>query len=68
MSDSLLTPWTVAHQAPLSMGFFRQENRSRSLLPSPGDHPAPGFEPRVPVLQAEQCALLKFLFSLEFHP
>ena len=38
MSDSA-TPWTVAHQAPLSMGFSRQEYWSGLPLPSPGDLP-----------------------------
>ena len=39
------TPWTVTHQAPLSMGFSRQEYWSRLLFPSPGDLPDPGIEP-----------------------
>ena len=46
---------TVAHQTPLSMGFFRQKYRSRLPFPSPGDLPAPGVEhksPVSPVLQA----------------
>ena len=34
MSDSLATPWTAAYQAPLSMGFSRQEYWSRLPLPS----------------------------------
>ena len=38
------TPWTVAHQAPLSMGFPRQEYWSRLLCPSPGDIPHPRIE------------------------
>ena len=33
------TPWAIAHQAPLSMGFFRQEYWSRLPFPSPGDLP-----------------------------
>ena len=37
--------WTVAHQAPRSMGFPRQEYWSRLPFPSPGDLPDPGFEP-----------------------
>ena len=40
-----VTPWTVAHQAPLSMGFFRQEYWNRLPCPSPGDLPDPGIEP-----------------------
>ena len=42
VSDSFLTPWTVACQALLSMGFPRQENRSRLSFPSSGDLPDPG--------------------------
>ena len=47
------TPWTVAHQAPLSMGFSRQEYWSGLPCPPPGDLPHPGIEPtslRSPVL------------------
>ena len=36
--------WTVAHQAPLSMGFSMQEYWSRLLCPAPGDLPEPGVE------------------------
>ena len=50
MSDSLETPWTVAHQAPLSMGFSRQEYWSGLPCPPPGDLPNPGIEPRSPEL------------------
>ena len=39
------TPWTVAHQAPLSMGFSRQEYWSGLPCPPPGDLPKPGIEP-----------------------
>ena len=38
------TPWTVAHQAPLSKGFSRQEYWSGLLFPSPGDLPDPGIK------------------------
>ena len=48
-----VTPWTVAHQAPPSMGFSRQEYWSRLPFPSPGDCPEPGIEPRSPALQAD---------------
>ena len=44
MFDSA-TPWTVAHQAPLSTGFPRQEYWSGLPFPSPGDLPNPGIEP-----------------------
>ena len=47
------TPWTVAHQAPLSMGFSRQEYWSGLPFPSPGDLLDPGIEPRSLSLQAE---------------
>ena len=47
------TPWTVAHQAPQSMGFSRQEYWSGLPFPSPGDLPNQGIEPRSPVLQAD---------------
>ena len=48
-----VTPWTVAHQAPLSMGFSRQEYWSGLPFPSPGYLPGPGIEPRSPALQAD---------------
>ena len=41
------SPWTAAHQAPLSMGFSRQEYWSGLPRPPPGDLPDPGFEPHV---------------------
>ena len=47
------TPWTVAHQASPSMGFSRQEYWSRLPVPSPGDLPDPGIEPKSPMLQAD---------------
>ena len=50
---TLCDPWTVAHQAPLSMGFSRQEYGSGLPFPSPGDLPDPGIEPRSPTLQAD---------------
>ena len=49
-SDSFATPWIAACQAPLSMGFPRQEYCSDELpFPSPGDLPHPGIEPMSPV-------------------
>ena len=44
------TPWTVAYQAPPSMGFSRQEYWSGSPVPSPGDLPSPGTESQSPAL------------------
>ena len=49
----VLTPWTTACQAPLPMGFFRQEYWSGLPFPSPGDLPDPGTEPRSPPLQED---------------
>ena len=49
----LVTLWTVACQAPLSMGFSRKEYWSGLPCPPPGDLPCPGNEPRSPVLQAD---------------
>ena len=45
MSNSFVTPWIVAHQAPLSMRFPRQEYWSGLLFPSPGDLPDPRIKP-----------------------
>ena len=45
-----MTPWTVAQQAPLSMGFPKQEYWSGLPHPSPGDLPDPGIEPTSPAL------------------
>ena len=54
------TPWTVAHQASLSMGFSRQEYWSGLPSPPPGDLPDPGFKhtsPASPALQADSLPL-----------
>ena len=47
------TPWTVAHQTPPSMEFFRHEYSSGLPFPSSGDLPDPGIEPGSPALQAD---------------
>ena len=47
------TPWTAARQAPLSMGFSRQEYWSGLPCPPPGGLPDPGIEPRSPALEGE---------------
>ena len=47
------TPWTVAYQAPPSMGFSRQQCWSGLPFPSPGDLPDPGLEHGSPTLQAD---------------
>ena len=45
VSDSYLTPWTVAHHASLSTGLFRQEHRSGLPFPTPGELPDPPIQP-----------------------
>ena len=52
-----MTPWTVAHQAPLSMGFSRQEYWSGLPSPSPGHLPNPAIEPVSPALQTDSLPL-----------
>ena len=47
------TWWTVAYQAPLSMGFSRQEYWSGLPFLSPGGLPDPGIKPRSPALEAD---------------
>ena len=51
------TPWTVAVQASLSMGFSRQEYWSGLLFPPPGDLSNPGIEPESPTLQVDSLPL-----------
>ena len=48
-----MTPWTEARQAPLPMGFSRQEYWSGWPCPPPGDLPNPGIKPRSPASQAD---------------
>ena len=55
------TLWTIAHQAPLSMGFSSQEYWSGLPFPSPGDLPNPGIEPASPV----SLALANEFFTTE---
>ena len=57
VSDSLQFPWTVAHQAPVSMGFARQEYWSGLPFPPPGGLRAPAIEPASPALQADSLLL-----------
>ena len=45
VSDSFATPWTIARQSPLSVGFSRQEYQSGLPFASPGDLPDAGIEP-----------------------
>ena len=49
MSDSFVTLWTVAGQAPLSMGFSRQEYWVGLPFPTPENHPDPGIKPPSPM-------------------
>ena len=57
MSDLFATPWTVACQAPLSMGFSSQIYWSQLPFPSPGDLPNPGIKPMSPILQVDSLLL-----------
>ena len=52
LPNSFVTPWTVAVQAPLSMGYSRQEYGSGLLFPLPGDPHGPGIESKSPVSPA----------------
>ena len=53
VSQSFATLWTLAHQAPLSMGFSRQEYQSGLPFPPPGDLPDPGIKPVSPAMQVD---------------
>ena len=64
MSDSFVTPGTVAHQVPLFVGFPRQEYWSGLPFPSPEDLPNPGIEPAFPAYQASP-ALAGGFFTTE---
>ena len=57
VSNSFVTPWTVACQTPLSMGFPRQEYWSGLPFPSPGDLRDPGVKPASPAWQADSLPL-----------
>ena len=62
-----MTPWDVVHQAPLSMGFSRQEYWSRLPFPSLGDLPDPGIEPRSPAISIPVFWPGEFQYSLWSH-
>ena len=66
LSCVFATPWTIACQAPPSMGFSRQEYWSGLLFPSPGDLPDPGIEPRSPALQADYLPAESSFTSVQF--
>ena len=57
MSDPFVTPWTVAPQDPLAMGFSRQVYWSGLPFPSLGDLPDPGMELGSPALQSDSLPL-----------
>ena len=58
MSNSLQPPWTIAHQAPLSMEFSRQEYWSELPCPPLGDLPNPEIDPRsLHSLQSEESIM-----------
>ena len=54
-----VTPWTVAYQAPPSVGFSRQEHWSGLSFPPPEDLPDPGIEPGSPALQVDSLITSK---------
>ena len=58
MSDSIVTSWTVACQAPLSMEFSRKEHWSGLPFPSLGNLPIPGIDPASPALQADSLTVV----------
>ena len=60
---TLVTPWIIAHQTPLSMGFSRQECWNGLPFSSPGDLPDAGIELRSPALQE-----ILYLLSFEGSP
>ena len=53
LCPTVVTPWTAAHQAPLSMGFSKQRYWSELTFSSPADLTDPGIEPGSPTLQAD---------------
>ena len=57
MSNSFATPWIIAHQDPLPMGFSKQEYWSEFPFPTPGDLPDPGIKPVRPASQADSLPL-----------
>ena len=66
MSDPSATPWTVASQTPLSMGFSKQEYWSGLQFPSPGNLADPGIEPASPVWQADSSPLCHLQAHITF--
>ena len=64
---TLATPWTVACQGPLSIGFSRQEYWSGLPIPSLGDHANPGIKPRSPALQADSLPTELCIMDIYSH-
>ena len=70
-----MTPWTVTHQAPLSMEFSRQEYWSELPFPIPGDPPSPGIKLGSPTLQADSVwselpgkpMEVKYLYTINYN-
>ena len=67
MSDSFMTPWPVTRQAPLSMGFSRQEYSSGLPFPSPGDLPDQGIKPKSLALQGGSLLLSHYIRCIYFN-
>ena len=59
--------WTLAHQAPLTMGFSRQESWSGLPLPSPGDLLDSEIKPRSPALQADSLPSEHRIHEIKTH-
>ena len=68
MSNSFVTPWIVAHQTPLSMGFPRQEHWTGLPFPSPGNLPDAGMKTVSSVLQVDSLPLSYLGSKLEYYP
>ena len=66
-SNSLATLWIVAHQAPLSVEFSRQEYWSGLPFPSSGELPNPGIEPASPAWQADYLLLSHLGITLDTY-
>ena len=64
---TLVTPWTVAHQAPLSVGFPRQEHWSGLPFPSPGDLSDPGMAPHLLSPPGSPCKPPPSALRLKVH-
>ena len=62
-----VTPWIVAHQPPLSMGFSRQQHWSWLSFPHPGDLPDPGIEPASLMSPALACGFFTTSVTWEAH-